>query len=162
MSVPPSPASQYPLIGTHDGSFHCDEALAISMLTTLPEYSKSSVLRTRNPDHLAQCAVVVDVGAVYDPERHRYDHHQREFTGTFGESKRIKLSSAGLVFKHFGKRVIGQMLEELKGVESSPALVDVSHEKLYSSFIEHIDAIDNGVEVADGELKYQVSTTVCR
>ena len=33
------------VIGTHDGSFHCDEALAISMLKLLPEYKDSPVLR---------------------------------------------------------------------------------------------------------------------
>jgi uncharacterized UPF0160 family protein len=27
-------------------------------------------------------------------------------------------------------------------------------------FIEHIDAIDNGISVSDGELKYQISTTL--
>ncbi len=71
------------IIGTHDGSFHCDEALAVSMLKTLPKFKDAQVLRTRNLALLAQCDIVVDVGAEYIPENHRYDHHQREFTGTF-------------------------------------------------------------------------------
>jgi len=33
--------------------------------------------RTRDANELAQCDVVVDVGGVYDPARHHYDHHQR-------------------------------------------------------------------------------------
>ena len=37
----------------------------------------AEVVRTRDPQRLAQCDVVVDVGGEYDPERHRYDHHQR-------------------------------------------------------------------------------------
>lgn len=37
----------------------------------------AEVVRTRDPQRLAQCNVVVDVGGEYDPERHRYDHHQR-------------------------------------------------------------------------------------
>ena len=53
------------LIGTHDGSFHCDEALAVSMLKLLPQYSDAVVVRTRNPEILAKCGIVVDVGAVY-------------------------------------------------------------------------------------------------
>ena len=69
------------VIGTHDGSFHCDEALAISMLKILPEFQDSPVLRTRKPELLAQCHIVVDVGAEYKPESLRFDHHQREFTG---------------------------------------------------------------------------------
>lgn len=37
----------------------------------------AEVVRTRDPELLAECDVVVDVGGEYDPERHRYDHHQR-------------------------------------------------------------------------------------
>ena len=66
-------------IGTHNGTFHCDEALACFMLKQLPEYKHADIVRTRNPEELAKCDVVVDVGGVYDPEKHRYDHHQRYF-----------------------------------------------------------------------------------
>jgi hypothetical protein len=76
------PISEGIVLGTHDGSFHCDEALALSCLKILPEYRDATILRSRNPELLAQCNIVVDVGAVYEPENHRYDHHQREFTGT--------------------------------------------------------------------------------
>lgn len=34
-------------------------------------------MRTRDPEKLASCDIVVDVGGEYDPQRHRYDHHQR-------------------------------------------------------------------------------------
>ena len=33
--------------------------------------------RTRDPKLLEECDIVVDVGGVYDPEKQRYDHHQR-------------------------------------------------------------------------------------
>jgi len=40
--------------------------------------------------------VVIDVGGVYDPATHRYDHHQREFKEMFGHGfSNTKLSSAG-------------------------------------------------------------------
>lgn len=64
-------------IGTHNGTFHCDEALACFMLKQLPEYKYADIIRTRNPDELAKCDIVVDVGGVYDADKHRYDHHQR-------------------------------------------------------------------------------------
>ena len=64
-------------IGTHNGTFHCDEALACFILKQLPEYRHADIVRTRNSEQLAKCDVVVDVGGVYDPEKHRYDHHQR-------------------------------------------------------------------------------------
>ncbi len=65
------------IIGTHDGKFHCDEVLACSLLKMLPEYSDAKIVRTRNSEKLDGCDIVVDVGGVYDPSRHRYDHHQR-------------------------------------------------------------------------------------
>lgn len=47
------------VIGTHDGSFHCDEALAVSMLLLHPNYRGSSfVLRTRNPTLLAVSFII--------------------------------------------------------------------------------------------------------
>ena len=64
-------------IGTHDGTFHCDEALACSLLKMLPEYKNADIVRTRKPDKLDECDIVVDVGGVYNPGKHRYDHHQR-------------------------------------------------------------------------------------
>jgi hypothetical protein len=46
------------LIGTHDGKFHCDEALACAMLKALPEWKDAAIVRTRNPEALAQCDIV--------------------------------------------------------------------------------------------------------
>uniref|UniRef100_A0A452U044 Uncharacterized protein n=1 Tax=Ursus maritimus TaxID=29073 RepID=A0A452U044_URSMA len=66
-----------PRIGTHSGTFHCDEALACALLRLLPEYRDAEIVRTRDPEKLASCDIVVDVGGEYDPQRHRYDHHQR-------------------------------------------------------------------------------------
>lgn len=37
-------------IGTHNGVFHCDEALACFMLKQLPDYRDAEIVRTRNPD----------------------------------------------------------------------------------------------------------------
>ena len=58
-------------IGTHDGAFHCVEVLACAMLKLLPEYNNAQIVRTRNPELLAECDVVVDVGAVYDHKTKR-------------------------------------------------------------------------------------------
>ncbi|XP_041096302.1 MYG1 exonuclease-like [Polyodon spathula] len=64
-------------IGTHDGTFHCDEVLACFLLRQLPGYKDAEIVRTRDPALLSECDVVVDVGGEFDPKRHRYDHHQR-------------------------------------------------------------------------------------
>lgn len=66
-----------PIIGTHDGTFHCDEVLACWMLKQIPKYKSASIMRTRDNNLLATCDIVVDVGGVYDPKKSRFDHHQR-------------------------------------------------------------------------------------
>jgi uncharacterized UPF0160 family protein len=115
--------------------------------------------------------LVVDVGAVYDPATCRYDHHQREFTGVFSSNYKTKLSSAGLVYKHYGKEILSSILESESSSSSSgtekkegqaidSAIIEVFYEKIYKDFMEHIDAIDNGVAVSEGTIKYHISSTL--
>ncbi|OQD67276.1 hypothetical protein PENDEC_c040G05249 [Penicillium decumbens] len=132
------------LIGTHSGHFHADEALAVYMLRLLPTYSSSPLVRSRDPAQLETCHTVVDVGGVYDAAINRYDHHQRTFSTTFPKHN-TKLSSAGLVYMHFGRAIIAQHLS----VPEDHADVDLLYEKLYTDFIEAIDANDNGISVYD-------------
>ena len=124
-------------IGTHSGSFHCDESLAIGLLSLLKEYQDSIVIRTRDESVLANCDIIVDVGAVYDPSRHRYDHHQASFQDTFNNEKfnKIRLSSAGLIYKHFGR----QIMEEIIGEKATVDQKDDIYMRMYANFIEHID-----------------------
>ena len=74
---PPSGSQKHTLIGTHNGKFHADEAMACWLLLQLSENYMSYIVRTRDPAKLAPCDFVVDVGGVYAPEKNRYDHHQR-------------------------------------------------------------------------------------
>jgi len=160
-------AASSPVIGTHDGTFHCDEVLAISMLRLLPAYKDSMVVRTRDPAKLAQCQIVVDVGAEYDASRLRFDHHQRGFEHTLGEEYKTKLSSAGLVYKHFGRDVLRVLVASSgaattpitkKGEDEEDLMLNKLYTKTYLDFMEHIDGIDNGVTVAEGDLRYKVQT----
>lgn len=59
-------------IGTHNGAFHCDEALACAILRSLPDFEGSEVVRTRDPKLLDTCDIVVDVGGVFDHQAKRY------------------------------------------------------------------------------------------
>ena len=43
---------------------------------------------------------------MYEPENTQFDHHQRGFDEIFGHGFVTKLSSAGLVYKHFGRDLI--------------------------------------------------------
>ncbi|KAK3682154.1 metal-dependent protein hydrolase [Podospora appendiculata] len=132
-------------IGTHNGHFHADEALAVHMLRThIPTYRDASLIRTRDPALLATCHTVVDVGGEYDAAANRYDHHQRTFATTF-PARATKLSSAGLVYMHFGKEMIARRLQAAEDSEQ----VALIWRKIYESFVEALDAHDNGISVYD-------------
>lgn len=152
-------------IGTHDGVFHCDEVLACFMLKQLSEFQNADIVRTRDYGKLDECDIVVDVGAVFDHDKKRYDHHQREFTGTLsslrpelGDKYKIKLSSAGLIYTYYGEKVIQQLAP--KEVPLSDDNLMVIFKKVYENFIEEIDAIDNGVPMTDEEPCYKIRTHV--
>ncbi|ROW08171.1 hypothetical protein VPNG_06907 [Cytospora leucostoma] len=138
-------------IGTHNGHFHADEALAVHVLRThIPRYQGARLIRTRDPDVLATCDTVVDVGGEYDAARNRFDHHQRGFETTFPGRSATKLSSAGLVYLHYGKEAIANRQAAVGGdAAQDPATVDRVYEKLYDSFVEAVDANDNGVSQYD-------------
>ena len=131
-------------IGTHNGHFHADEALAVYLLRLLPTYKEATLVRTRDPTKLAACHTVVDVGGEYDTASNRYDHHQRTFDTTF-PSRNTKLSSAGLVYMHFGRAIIAQRT----GLPEAHSDVSLLYEKLYTDFVEAFDANDNGIGLYD-------------
>ncbi|KAL0978881.1 hypothetical protein UPYG_G00177070 [Umbra pygmaea] len=148
-------------IGTHNGTFHCDEVLACVFLHLLPEYKDAEIIRTRDPAELAKCDIVVDVGGEFDPKKHRYDHHQRTFSETFHslcpeKPWMTKLSSAGLVYLHFGRKVLAQ----LTSLKEGDRQLEVLYDKLYENLVEEVDAVDNGISQYDGEPRYAVSTTL--
>lgn len=157
----PNGVVSQPLIGTHDGTFHCDEACAIALLKMLPAYEAGVVVRSRDPQVLEGCDVVVDVGAVYESTRHRYDHHQRGFDGTMAElGHGTKLSSFGLVYRHFGRELV-QRLAAAVGTPDAELDGDAIYRRVYKAFVEHIDGIDNGVETFQGGVRnYEVTTTL--
>jgi len=142
-------------IGTHDGTFHCDEALACFMLRMTHKYKDAEIVRSRDEKVLSHLPILVDVGAVYDPSKGRFDHHQRGFQETFTSNHKIKLSSAGLIYKHFGLEI----LKKLTNVNDNNDL-QILYNKVYQEFIEALDGIDNGTPQfpTDMEPNYLVNT----
>ncbi|KAG2483936.1 hypothetical protein HYH03_017256 [Edaphochlamys debaryana] len=129
-------------IGTHSGTFHCDEALGCWMLRQTDKFKDAEIVRTRDPEVLKDLDIVIDVGGEYDPERLRFDHHQRSFDTKFGHGfDCTRLSSAGLVYKHYGKEILAALL---KWPLDHPDL-DTVYLQVYRTFIEAVDAVDNGV-----------------
>lgn len=53
-------------IGTHSGTFHCDEALGCFLLKQTPEFKDADIVRSRDPKVLQDLDVVIDVGGTYD------------------------------------------------------------------------------------------------
>jgi len=135
-----------PVIVTHSGTFHADEALAVHLLTKLPALADAELVRTRDPAEIAKGTVVVDVGAEYLPSAHRYDHHQRGFFETFDAEHKTKLSSAGLVWKHFGRDILAAHMQCADDDERIPTL----YRKMYDDFVEAIDGHDNGIPLYPG------------
>ncbi|KAJ4841241.1 hypothetical protein Tsubulata_022378 [Turnera subulata] len=133
------------VVGTHSGSFHCDEALACFLIRLTHKFSGAQIVRTRDPQVLGKLDAVVDVGGEYDPTRDRYDHHQKGFEQVFGHGFTTKLSSAGLVYKHYGTEIIAK---ELRLEEEHPDVCRLFL-AVYKNFVEAVDAIDNGVNPYD-------------
>ncbi|KAH0629076.1 hypothetical protein JD844_010879 [Phrynosoma platyrhinos] len=141
----------------HQGLFCFMTLCVVTLLFT----QDAEIIRTRDSQLLSGCDVVVDVGGEYDPQRHRYDHHQRSFGESMHSLKpdkpwQTKLSSAGLVYCHFGSQILANQL----GLKDEDPVVRVLYDKLYENFVEEIDAIDNGISQWEGEPSYAMTTNV--
>lgn len=67
--------SQFKLIGTHSGAFHCDEVMASSLLLRTEQFKNSIIVRSRDQDILEQLDIIYDVGADYNIDKMMFDHH---------------------------------------------------------------------------------------
>jgi uncharacterized UPF0160 family protein len=141
-----------PVIGTHDGKFHADEIFAISMLKMAEDFKNSTIIRSRNIEVLKDCDCIVDVGGEYEPSKFRFDHHQPTFNDTFSPKYKTLLSSAGIVYKHFGQEIITKFCQELN-VKLSAADLFLIYDHLYSRFIEPFDAHDNGISAYPSDIR---------
>jgi len=157
---------QQKIVCTHSGTFHCDEVLACFMLTRYTsEFRGAEIVRSRNPEVWKTCDCLVDVGAEYNLAEYKFDHHQKSFEDVFDKTNekynRVKLSSAGLVYKHFGREVVSEILKEA-GIDLPKGVAEIIYLKTYKKLIEEVDGIDNGIdqwEVMENRI-YAVTTTL--
>ena len=113
-------------IVTHNGNFHADDVFSVAAIELI--YPSFTLIRTRDAAFIARADVVIDVGGEYDPERDRFDHHQR---GGAGERENgIPYSSFGIIWKKYG-------LEICQGNQDVANAVD-------AGLVSTIDAIDCG------------------
>ncbi len=119
-------------IVTHNAGFHADDVFGVATLMLLLGEENVEVFRTRDPEIIASGDYVLDVGDVYEPERNRFDHHQRG--GAAIRENGIPYAAFGLIWKKFGADVAG-----------SAELAEIVDAELVQS----IDAGDNGVNLFD-------------
>ena len=145
------------IVGTHSGTFHSDEVLSTLLLKYYPPLTKSIIFRTRNNEILKQCDIVVDVGNIIDPKSYRFDHHMKEFTEVFDEKdeelNKIKLSSAGLVWKYLGRDILNNILISINLLEQNKGYLEEIYKRIYKDFIMGLDGIDNGITQYDKDIK---------
>jgi len=158
-SKPEHAGSRTPLVdvGTHNGSFHADEVVAFTVLqTALKALGGLAVLRrTRDRDHLAECKILLDVGAEYDPDRERYDHHQNN--PPLRPDGETPYSTAGLIWEHYGRIYLRAALVDMAHRDRAnrpfATLEDADIETIWRDLDQQVflvlDRVDNGRLVPD-------------
>lgn len=114
-------------IAVHNGEFHADDVFAVAILKLI--HPEVKVIRTRDKEELKNADARIDVGQSYNSGTNDFDHHQQ---GGAGERKNgIPYASAGLIWKHFGEKLV-----------SSSEVFDYIDEKI----IQFVDADDVGLD----------------
>ncbi len=87
---------------THNGSFHADDLFATATLSILNN-GNIKVIRTRDEEIFKTADYVYDVGGENDPNKNKFDHHQKGGGGV--RDNGIPYASFGLVWKKFGEEI---------------------------------------------------------
>lgn len=89
---------------THNGAFHADDLFATATLSILNN-GNIKIIRTRDSKVMKTGDYVYDVGGENDPERNKFDHHQKGGGGV--RENGIPYSSFGLIWKTYGEKICG-------------------------------------------------------
>jgi len=137
-------------IATHNGLFHADDVLAVAILREVARLADDEigVVRTRDQRVVAEADVAVDVGGEYVPERGRFDHHQRGGAGV--RDNGIPYAAAGLVWRHYGPRLVAAELGRQLGRAPTDEEAAAVAAEVDCLLIQPVDAVDCGVELAEG------------
>ena len=149
---------KYPLgtctVAVHDGPHHADDVFCVACMIILNPNIR--IIRTRNKILLDSADFRIDVGGKYNPVTGDYDHHQEDFSeyhsspNEYKFSKGPKLAGFGLIWRHFGKHVIEEILDKFSVMarRSSCKTTDEELEFIFNSIdnglVASIDALDNG------------------
>ena len=134
---------------THSERFHADEVFASSLINFL--FPIDEIIRTRDNTVILsgqkdKNTFVIDVGEKYNVSLNNFDHHQTDFNAVFNEKQWIKMSSCGLIWKHFGRDIIFKLGKNEFDIELDASDVEIMWLKLYQTLFLCIDANDNGIK----------------
>ncbi|WP_029068967.1 MYG1 family protein [Jonesia quinghaiensis] len=115
------------IIATHNGKFHADDVFGVALLTEI--HPDATIVRTRDPQRLAEADIVLDVGGEYNTETRRYDHHQKS---SGARPNGILYSAFGLLWQDYGRQWCNN---------------DDVWLKIDTRLVTAIDAVDNGQDL---------------
>lgn len=133
------------IVGTHSGSFHADDVFGVVVARLAhEEIPYIRVIRSRLPEDWARCDIVLDVGDVYNPEALRFDHHQASFDAKRDYGECVPYAAAGLMWKHFGHKVVENFLYSV-GHQFSEAQMSEVWQAIDESLVQYLDMADIGM-----------------
>ncbi|MGV3741397.1 MAG: MYG1 family protein [Burkholderiaceae bacterium] len=128
------------IIATHSGKFHADDVWAVASLSIL--YPECELIRTRDEARIAEADFAVDVGGIWDPQKGRFDHHQKGFNGA--RQSGVIYASAGLVWKEYGAQCVATIAQsccacllEVKDAQQIAYAID-------GDIVQYLDMADTG------------------
>ena len=131
------------ILATHNGTFHADDVFAYAVLKAV--FPEHSLIRSRREDELAKADIVFDVGGgVYD--HHSIDKEYRQLENLTKADDAVAeqgtpYAAFGLIWRDFGNQFL-----QVHGIEEQLER-DELHRRIDKSFVEGIDAFDNGISV---------------
>ena len=70
------------------------------------------------------------------------------------------MSSAGVIYKHYGREVIENISKTIFNKELAPSELELIYQKIYKNLFLEIDANDNGERQANEKLRYTIHTSL--
>lgn len=122
-------------VATHNGTFHADDLFAFAILRAALG-DDAELVRSRDPAAWAEAGVVFDVGGIFDPATHRYDHHMRDKPL---RADGAPFSSAGLVWADFGLKAVQALLQG-----TPEDIAEKVRLRVDQALVRDIDLMDNG------------------
>lgn len=124
------------LVAVHGGPLHADDSFSVAVLGLIHDIVW--VVRTRDPQLLAEADIRVDVGGEYSHVDRTYDHHQQ---GAPVRENGVPYAGFGLLWRHYGMDAVAAVT----GI-SDPVIT----KRVEETLVMPIDASDNGMSLLTG------------